>query len=184
MSILNTFPFRHKQKPIDVKNDSQSDWAAWYTVYGKKEVNKNKKADRKPQNNKEKRKRWKKSTRLEPKVGDYVRLSRIRGIFEKESNEQGAWTEEVFKIVQIKTHDNQTMYQLVDTKNNKLDGLAYRDEIQVIDYNPGGLFVVENVLRKRRIGGKLQYLVKWRGYPHQFNSYVDSQDIRHLQQNL
>lgn len=115
---------------------------------------------------------------------DYARLSRIWGIFEKESNKQCAWTEEVFEIVKIKTHDDKTMYELVDAKNDKLVGLAYREEIQVIQYNPSGLFVKQKILRKCKVGRRPQYLVKWRRYPHQFNNYVDARDAEHLSQNI
>ena len=34
-------------------------------------------------------------------------------------------------------------------------------------------FDVDRILKTRKRGGKIQYLVSWKGYPSKFNSWVD-----------
>jgi hypothetical protein len=34
------------------------------------------------------------------------------------------------------------------------------------------VYEVEKVLKTRKCGGKVEYSVKWRGYPDKFNSWV------------
>ncbi len=113
------------------------------------------------------------------RVGDTVRLSRLRETFEKESNEQGSWTEEIFKVSGIKKLGlNRPMYILEDLNGRRLAGAAYKEEIQVITYSSQGLFIVEKVVSTRHRGGKKQYLVRWRNYSPDFDSWVDANDLK------
>ena len=36
------------------------------------------------------------------------------------------------------------------------------------------VYDVEKILRTRRRNGKVEYYVKWKGYPDKFNSWTDS----------
>ena len=36
------------------------------------------------------------------------------------------------------------------------------------------VYDVEKVLRTRRRNGKVEYYIKWKGYPDKFNSWTDS----------
>ena len=36
------------------------------------------------------------------------------------------------------------------------------------------MYDVENVLKTRRRNGKIEYYVKWKGYPDKFHSWIDS----------
>ncbi|KAJ8050974.1 hypothetical protein HOLleu_04368 [Holothuria leucospilota] len=36
----------------------------------------------------------------------------------------------------------------------------------------GALLRKEKVLKKRKINGRVEYFVKWKGYPAKFNSWV------------
>ena len=37
---------------------------------------------------------------------------------------------------------------------------------------------IEPILKKRKIGQRVQYLVKWLGYPESFNSWILKQDLQ------
>lgn len=42
------------------------------------------------------------------------------------------------------------------------------------------LWLIEKNLKKRKVKGKLQYLVKWQDFPASYNSYVDANEVKEL----
>ena len=56
---------------------------------------------------------------------------------------------------------------------NKIDGMFYQQELLKTNMKENGLYIIEKIIRKV----DKKYLVKWRGYDHSFNSYVDENDI-------
>ena len=51
--------------------------------------------------------------------------------------------------------------------------MFYQQELLKTNMKENGLCIIEKFIKK--IGNK--YLVKWRGYDHSFNSYVNENDI-------
>ena len=62
-------------------------------------------------------------------------------------------------------------YKLKDLTGDDVKGAFYSDELQVVSRPDDSLFDVERIARTRKTAGKVQYLVKWRGYPDKFNSW-------------
>ncbi|GBM92731.1 Putative uncharacterized transposon-derived protein F54H12.3 [Araneus ventricosus] len=99
------------------------------------------------------------------KVGDMVRISKWKGRFEK--GYENNWSREVFTVHQIVPRIP-TVYKLRDLNNNDIEGTFYEKEMQkVVD---SGYYPVEKVIKKRK--GKIEYFVKFQGYPNEFNSWV------------
>ena len=66
-------------------------------------------------------------------VGNYVRLSRIKGIFEK--GYHASWTEEIFKIVNALNTVPWT-YQVEDLDGETIEGSMYEPEMQITKQKP------------------------------------------------
>src|SRR5271156_1239432 len=110
------------------------------------------------------------------KVGDSVRISKAKSIFEK--GYLPRWTEEVFTVVKI-IESKPRQYKLVDYDKEVVDGSFYTEELQVVD--KPDVFRVEKVLQTRKArGGKKEYFVKWLGYPKKFNSWVGEDAVQGL----
>lgn len=62
------------------------------------------------------------------KVGDIVRLSRIKKTFEKESSAEGNWTKEKFEVYLVKD-TNPTTYCVKDLKGDIISGSFYPQEL-------------------------------------------------------
>ena len=105
------------------------------------------------------------------KVGDKVRISRIKGIFEKGFLPN--WSEELFEVHKIKRSIPVT-YILKDTNNEVISGSFYNEELQKSDQET---FRIEKILRKKKIDGVMHGFVKWIGYNHSFNQWIPIKDI-------
>ena len=105
------------------------------------------------------------------RINSLVRISlKTRKIFDKPSGNI-KWSEELFKIHSI-NKSNVITYKIKDLNNNIIKGIFYEKELQKTK-NTSEVYIIEKIIRKN----KDKYLVKWRGYSDDFNSYVDKDDI-------
>ena len=104
------------------------------------------------------------------KIGDTVRISKYkRKTFDKGYTPN--WTE-VFVISEIRP-TNPITYKIKDLNGEEIEGTFYREELQKTDQT---IFRIEGVIRKT----KDKALVKWKGYPDEFNSWVSLKDLKNL----
>jgi hypothetical protein len=92
-------------------------------------------------------------------VGDWVRISRLKGKFEKAHDSN--WSYEIYKIWKLK-EGHPVRYYLQDYDGEKIDGAFYTEELQTVrdpDYFP-----IERVIKTRTVRGQKQQLVKFMGY--------------------
>ncbi|KAK9754690.1 hypothetical protein QE152_g1142 [Popillia japonica] len=78
------------------------------------------------------------------KIGDYVRISKIRGVFDKSYTAN--CSTEIFKIKKVKI-SNPTTYILEDDKNNEIQGGYNEYQLQKVKYPD--VYLVEKVLKTR-----------------------------------
>lgn len=109
------------------------------------------------------------------KVGDYVRISRLKGNFEKGYDER--WSREVFQIVEI-DYSYPITYKLNDLMRDPIEGSFYEPELQKTDLQDFAL--VESVLSRRNKNKKKEMFVKWSGWPAKFNSWLPESQVKHL----
>ena len=99
-------------------------------------------------------------------VGDRVRISRIKGIFEK--GYLPNWSEEVYNISKVQ-HTSPVTYILKDTLGETLQGGFYEEELQKTNQ---GIYRVEKVIKTKKIKGVEYALVKWSGYNEKHNEWI------------
>ncbi len=112
------------------------------------------------------------------KVGDVVRISKVRGPFAK-GYEQN-YTEEFFTISACIPRDP-PVYRLSDYDGDVIDGVFYKEELQKIIVSKNKAFKVEKILGEKKQGRSTLVLVKWLGWPSKFNSYIDKKSVLDLQ---
>ncbi|CAG2232029.1 unnamed protein product [Mytilus edulis] len=123
-------------------------------------------------------KRKKKKQVYKFKIGDIVRISQLKRVFEKGYQEN--WTLEYFKVSKRFKRENQDIYKLKDTLNDDVKGSFYRYEVQKIDQSQKKLYKIETILKTRKVVGKEQVLVKWLGWPSKFNSWILKKSIKDI----
>ena len=101
------------------------------------------------------------------KAGDHARISKHKNIFSKGYDPN--CSEEVFVINKIKNTVPWT-YAINDLNGEEITGSFYEKELQKTSQKE---FRIEKVLQKK--GDKLY--VKWKGYVHSFNIWLDKKDI-------
>lgn len=103
-----------------------------------------------------------------PPIGAFVRLNRLRGIFEKEAS--GTWTEEVFRVVRHNTSQPIPLVYIEDLTGMAILGGLYPEEYQHVSWS--GQKEIDKVIKTRKRDGKIEYYVSYRGWPRHFNAWV------------
>lgn len=102
------------------------------------------------------------------KVGDIVRISKQKALFEKGYTRN--WSTELFTIKKIKITSPVT-YLLEDYRGQPILGAFYETELQKAKHKD--IYLVEKVLRKK--GSKV--FVKWLGLDTSHNSWINKSEI-------
>jgi len=101
-------------------------------------------------------------------VGDYVRMSKRKGFFEKGYTPN--WSTEFFIIHKVQATCPVT-YILKNVKGDLLEGGYYNEELQKTTLKD--TYMVDKIVRRR--GNRV--LVKWYGFPSSENTWEDEKNI-------
>ena len=82
------------------------------------------------------------------------------------------WSEEIF-IISKKFTTTPVTYAVNDVADEEIKGRFCEAALQLI-IKENDMHDVEKVLKTRRRNGKIEYYVKWKGYPDKSNSWIDS----------
>ncbi len=148
-SYNNTYHRSIKMKPteVDEKNEDQ----VWFNLYG--EMPKQKK--------------------LKFNIGDKVRISKDKGLFDKGYTSN--WKKELFVIKDI-IYYNIPVYKLMDLMNEEINGVFYEEELQKVS-NTKNIYDIDKILKTKTVKGEKQYFISWDGYPEKFNSWVPASSL-------
>lgn len=108
-------------------------------------------------------------------VNDVVRIIKSRQRFQK--GYLAKWSEEMFVVVGKHPTDPVT-YSIRDMADQAIKGRFYDEELQKVVKPSDDFYIVEKIVKTRRRNGRIQYLVKWRGYPESCNSWTD--ELKHI----
>ena len=150
-----------KMKPADVNKENAM--LVWERLYGKD-------------------KRHMSTLKNKIRRGDRVRISKVKGQFEK--GYLPNWSREEFTVKDVNTKFLPTMVTLKDYHDEDIEGGFYADEIQkIIRDADNDEYAVEKVIRQQRRHGVIWYFVKWLGYDDSFNSWIRKSDVTHVYNN-
>jgi hypothetical protein len=105
-------------------------------------------------------------------LGDKVRITAHRQVFRK--GYEGTWSEEIF-VITARNPTYPVTYSIQDAGGEDIKGKFYEYELQKV-IKTDDVYIVEKIIRTRKRAGKIEYFVKWRGYPDKFNSWTS--DVR------
>ncbi|XP_044578949.1 uncharacterized protein LOC123261422 [Cotesia glomerata] len=102
------------------------------------------------------------------KVGDKVRISKYKNVYEK--GYTANWTTEIFTINKVQ-NTNPTTYKLADYQDQPIEGAFYSEELSKTKHPD--VYLVEKIVKKK--GSK--YYVKWLGFDTTHNSWINKTDL-------
>ena len=106
-----------------------------------------------------------------PPVGSFVRLNRIRNMFDKEST--GTWTTEVYRVTAHKLMPRSIpMIKVEDLAGEPVIGALYPQEYQQIFFDVGSREIAHVFQTQRQRGQKTRYLVSFVGFPSSYRAWV------------
>lgn len=103
------------------------------------------------------------------KVGDSVRISKYRTLFDKGYTRN--WSYEIFTITKVLYHTYPITYLLKDYNNEPIKGCFYPQELQLVKHPD--VYLVEKIVGKRK--GEVR--VKWLGLGPEHNTWVSKKDL-------
>lgn len=103
------------------------------------------------------------------RVGEYVRMSDNRAVFDKSYTPN--WTTAIFRVRKVQYNTDPITYLLKSWDDQEIEGSVYAEELQRVR-NPHE-YLVEKVLRRRNG----QVYVKWLGFGSEYNSWIPESDL-------
>jgi hypothetical protein len=108
------------------------------------------------------------------KIGDKVRISRMKATFEK--GYLPNWSEELYVIQKVQKTIPAT-YKLKNLLGEEIEGSFYQQELQKSQQE---VYRIEKVIRKKKINGVEHGLVKWSGYNEKHNQWIPIKELEKL----
>ena len=112
-------------------------------------------------------------------VGDFVRISRSKGVFEKGYTKN--FSEEIFKITRVSHRQNLFTYELCDLQGESIDGFFYPEELTLVGVkratDADEEYKIERIVKSKGKGRNKELFVKWLGYPDKFNSWIKASEL-------
>ena len=112
----------------------------------------------------------KRRTRRRPHLqpGDAVRISKTKGRL-PDKGYLGSWSRELFKVSQ-RLQTSPVTYCISDLSGKDLEGTFYEEELGRAHLPTH--YDIEKVLATHQKGRHREWLIKWAGYPDEFNSWT------------
>ncbi len=117
------------------------------------------------------------------KVGDIVRMSIHKGVFEK--GYVGTFKEDYYVIAKVKKLSYPFAYKIKEFDSGiVLNGIFYEPNLQKIKFTKNQpskkIYTVEKIIASKLINGIKYYFVKFEGFPSSYNRWVPETNVKHL----
>lgn len=110
------------------------------------------------------------------KIGDQVRITHLKRTFQRDYDQ--TYTEEIFTIRERFVSQDIPIYKLRDMLGDPIQGTFYASELQKVSKDENTIWRIDKILRKRKVRGKEEVLVRWLGWPKKFDSWIPKADIK------
>jgi hypothetical protein len=109
------------------------------------------------------------------KKGDMVRITKIKGVFEK--GYEANWTNEVFFISEI--YDTvPVVYSIIEYDGSPIEGNFYTQELQKVKTDV--LFQLDGVMKTRTRNKKKEHFVHWFGWGSKYDEWISDAELKSL----
>jgi len=111
------------------------------------------------------------------RVGQTVRICKEKIKFAK-GYEQNFSTE-IFRIAKVIERSPRPVYELEDLNKTPIDGQFYQKELTTVSVTCRTQYKIDKILEKSVRRGIAEYLIRWRGYSKDFDSWIPASSVKH-----
>lgn len=109
-------------------------------------------------------------------VGDTVRISVLRGAFDKGYHQH--FTNEVWTISEVLDNLPIPRYIVKDSANEVLNNVLNENEVTA--YAPSDKYAIDKILKRRKRNGKEEVFVSWLHYDKKFNCWIPATNLENI----
>jgi predicted amino acid dehydrogenase len=110
------------------------------------------------------------------RAGQHVRISKEKMQFAKTAEQN--FSTEIFKVTKVIERSPRAVYELEDLNGTTIDGQFYQEELTPVRVSDRPVYKIDKILRKRARHFIRKYLVRWRGYGRDFDSWVPASSVQ------
>jgi len=124
----------------------------------------------------ESRKRSVRVAKAKFRAGQHVRMSKEKMKFAKGVEQN--FSMEIFRIAKVIERRPRPLYELKDLNDTPIDGQFYQEELTPVRVTSRTVYKIDKILDKRIRRGSLEYLVRWKGYSKDFDSWIPASGVK------
>ena len=110
------------------------------------------------------------------KIGQTVRVSHLKNIFDREYSQK--WTGELFKIRRKFRRAGLPLYRLEDWSGDDIEGTFYQQELQAVTVDENTVYRVDKILQRRKRNNQREVLVRWLHWPRKYDSWITENEVQ------
>ena len=111
-------------------------------------------------------------------VGQHVRISREKMKFAK-GGEQ-TFSTEIFRVTKVIERKPRPVYELEDLNKTPIEGQFYAEELTPVRITEETAYKIDKIIDKRVRRGIREYLVRWKGYGKDFDSWIPASSVKDI----
>ena len=120
------------------------------------------------------------SVRAKLRVGQLVRISKEMMKFAKGAEQN--FSQEIFRITKVIKRKLRPVYELEDLNKTPIEGQFYQEELTAVRIRKETTYKIDKILDKRVRRGITEYLVRWRGYTKDFDSWIPASSVKNIKE--
>ena len=111
-------------------------------------------------------------------MGLHVRISREKMKFAKGAEQN--YSLEIFRINKVIQRSKRPVYELDDLNKTPIEGQFYHKELTPVRITKQSAYKIDKILDQRVRRGIKEYLVRWRGYTKDFDSFIPASIVKNI----